>query len=129
MPENLTTWKTRCWAMGAGARCGEGTVEVVTRKNLIVRLQAPRFFVQKDEVVLSANVHNYLKGAKRAQAALELDGGCLEPVPPAALTQSIDIPAGGERRVDWRVRVLKPGETVVRMKALTDEPASASTSA
>ena len=35
-----------------------------TKKDLLVRLQAPRFFVQKDEVVLSANVHNYLKTQK-----------------------------------------------------------------
>ena len=61
MPENLTTWKARVWAMGAGTRVGEGAAEVVTTKDLIVRLQAPRFFVEKDEVVLSANVHNYLK--------------------------------------------------------------------
>ena len=60
MPENLTTWKARVWAMGDGTRVGEGEAEVVTSKNLIVRLQAPRFFTQKDEVVLSANVHNYL---------------------------------------------------------------------
>jgi len=40
--------------MGGGARCGEATAEVITTKNLIIRLQAPRFFVEKDEVVLSA---------------------------------------------------------------------------
>ena len=62
MPENLTTWKARVWAMGAGTRVGEGAAEVVTTKNLILRLQAPRFFVEKDEVVLSANVHNLSQG-------------------------------------------------------------------
>ena len=67
MPENLTTWKMRVWAMGDGTRVGEGAAEVVTTKNLIVRLQAPRFFVEKDEVVLSANVHNYLKTKKQVQ--------------------------------------------------------------
>ena len=45
MPENLTGWKAKVWAMGHGTRVGEGSVEVVTRKDLIVRLQAPRFFV------------------------------------------------------------------------------------
>ena len=54
MPENLTTWKTRVWAMGAGTRVGEGSAESVTTKDLLIRLQAPRFFVQTDEVVLSA---------------------------------------------------------------------------
>ena len=61
MPENLTTWKIAVWGMGHGTQVGQGEADVVTRKNLIVRLQAPRFFVQKDEVVLSANVHNYLE--------------------------------------------------------------------
>ena len=58
MPENLTTWKINAWAMGPGTKVGQGEAEIVTTKDLLVRLQAPRFFVQKDEVVLSANVHN-----------------------------------------------------------------------
>ena len=32
----------------AGTRVGEGTTEVTTYKNLIVRLQAPRFFTERD---------------------------------------------------------------------------------
>ena len=65
MPENLTGWKVKVWAMGHGTKVGQGEAEVVTKKDLLVRLQAPRFFVQKDEVVLSANVHNYLKTEKK----------------------------------------------------------------
>ena len=61
MPENLTGWKVRVWGMGHGTKVGQGEAEVVTFKNLLLRMQAPRFFVEKDEVVLSANVHNYLK--------------------------------------------------------------------
>jgi tetratricopeptide (TPR) repeat protein len=45
MPENLTTWKIRVWALGKGTRVGEASSEVVTRKNIIVRPQAPRFLV------------------------------------------------------------------------------------
>jgi hypothetical protein len=124
MPENLTTWKARVWGMGGGARCGEAAVEVVTKKNLILRLQAPRFFTQKDEVVLSANVHNYLKGKKAAKVVLELEGKTLEPMAGGAEV-SVEIDPNGEKRVDWRVRVLQPGEAVVRMKALTDEESDA----
>ena len=65
MPENLTAWKVKVWAMGHGTKVGQGEAEVVTKKDLLVRLQAPRFFVEKDEVVLSANVHNYLKTDKK----------------------------------------------------------------
>ncbi|MDA0834016.1 MAG: MG2 domain-containing protein [Planctomycetota bacterium] len=132
MPENLTTWKIRTWALGDGARVGEGTSEVVTTKNIIVRLQAPRFFTETDEVVLSANVHNYLDVDKVVEVVLELEGGMLLPdgveltVQPAdatqtvSLTETVTIPAGGEKRIDWRVKAVAVGEAVVRMKALTD---------
>ena len=125
MPENLTTWKTRVWAMGAGTRVGEASAEVVTTKDLLVRLQAPRFFVQTDEVVLSANVHNYLKTKKTVKVVLELDGNCLEPMSGAAMTQTVEIDPKDEKRVDWRVKVVQPGEAVVRMKALSDEESDA----
>jgi len=118
MPENLTTWKIRVWGMGAGTRVGQGESEAITRKDLIVRLQSPRFFVQKDEVVLSANVHNYLKAKKAAQVTLELEGKTLSPMGKTTATVSID--AGGEQRVDFRVKVLEEGQAIIRMKAQTD---------
>ena len=123
MPENLTAWKVKVWAMGAGTRVGQGDVEVVTKKNLIVRLQAPRFFVQKDEVVLSANVHNYLKSEKSVKVSLDLEGGTLAAT--GEVERTVSIPAGGEKRVDWRVKVLHEGDAVVRMKAVSDEESDA----
>ncbi len=123
MPESLTAWKVKVWALGHGTRVGQGEVEVTTKKDLIVRLQAPRFFVEKDEVVLSANVHNYLKKDKDVKVVLELDGGTL--VAQANAVQDVRIAAGGEKRVDWRVKVVNEGEATVRMKALSDEDADA----
>ena len=123
MPENLTGWKVRAWGMGKATEVGQGEAEVVTTKDLLVRLQAPRFFVQTDEVVLSANVHNALKVDKDVQVVLELEGGVLAPT--NDLTRQVPVKAGGEARVDWRVKVLKEGEAVVRMKALTDEESDA----
>jgi len=125
MPENLTTWKIRVWALGSGTRVGSGEAEVVTRKNLIVRLQAPRFFVQTDEVVLSANVHNYLAADKQVTVSLEIPGDVLAAVDGVSLTQIVKVAANGEQRVDWRCRVLNEGQATVRMKALTDEESDA----
>ena len=123
MPENLTSWKIRSWAMGEGARVGEGEQLVVTRKNLILRLQAPRFFTETDEVVLSANVHNYLKTSKDVKVVLELEGDTLEPL--GDVSQTVTIEANGEQRIDWRVKAVRPGFAVIRMKALTDEESDA----
>jgi uncharacterized protein YfaS (alpha-2-macroglobulin family) len=123
MPDNLTAWKVRAWAMGHGTRVGDGSTEVVTRKNLIVRMQAPRFFVETDEVVLSANVHNYLTSAKQVQVKLEFDGNTIEL--PSAAESMIEVPAGGEQRVDWRVKVQREGQAIIRMSARTDEESDA----
>jgi len=123
MPDNLTTWKIRAWGMGHGTRVGEGSAEVVTSKNVIVRLQAPRFFVERDEVVLSANVHNYLPQEKQLRVVLELLGDCLDG--PAEMEQVVTIAAGGEQRVDWRVKAVREGTASIRMSALSDEESDA----
>jgi uncharacterized protein YfaS (alpha-2-macroglobulin family) len=127
MPENLTAWKIKVWAMGHGTKVGQGDVEVTTKKNLLVRLQAPRFFTEKDEVVLSANVHNYLKSDKNVTFQLELDGNCLHAMGGSfgEPKQVVRIPANGEKRIDWRVQVKAEGQAIVRMKALTDEESDA----
>jgi alpha-2-macroglobulin len=144
MPENLTGWKVKVWAMGLGTRVGEGTAEVTTKKNLLVRLQAPRFFTQTDEVVLSNIIMNSLKTGKSVQSVLEideLDGARVElmggeakrdpadaratKVPGWSTTTGLELAAGSEARTDWRIRVLEPGRIVVRMKGLTDEESDA----
>ncbi len=123
MPENLTTWKVKAWALGEGTRVGEGEAEVITRKNLLVRMQAPRFFTERDEVVLSANVHNYLAAAKRVKVDLELPGPELQFQ--GDPSHWVEIAAGAEARVDWRVRVARTGTAVVRMVARSDEESDA----
>ncbi|WP_165226614.1 alpha-2-macroglobulin family protein [Aquisphaera insulae] len=123
LPESLTTWKVKSWTMGPGTKVGQGEAEVITTKDLLVRLQAPRFFVQKDEVVLSANVHNKLKSGKSVQVVLETEGSVLKPLDESSRT--VDIPAGGEKRIDWRVQVAHEGQAVIRMKAISDEESDA----
>ncbi len=123
MPQNLTTWKIQAWGMGRGTQVGEASAEAITRKNLIVRMQTPRFLVESDEVVLTANVHNYLPTGKQVKVRLELDGDTLEL--PSVSENTVNIPSGGEQRVDWRVKVLHEGEAVMRMLALTDEESDA----
>ncbi len=125
LPENLTTWKARVWAMGAGTRVGEGAAEVVTTKDVIVRLQAPRFFVQKDEVIISANVHNYLAAKKDIRTVITLDGDTLQLLDPGKAEGTVTVNPKGETRVDWRVKVRQPGTARITVKALTDADSDA----
>ncbi len=124
-PDNLTTWKIQTWAMAHGTRVGQGSAEVITSKDLIIRLQAPRFFVEKDEVVLSAVVHNYHDAAANAKVSLELEGGTLELIK-GELAQTAELAAkNGEKRIDWRVKVTHEGKAIIRMKVVTDSDSDA----
>lgn len=118
MPENLTGWKMRAWSISSGTRVGEGETIVTTRKDLLVRLQSPRFFTQNDEVILSANIHNYLKDAKTVEVSLELDGNVLKAQSPTTI--KVPISPNGEKRVDWKVKVVNEGRAIVRVKGITD---------
>ena len=122
MPENLTAWKIRCWGVSKGFTVGEGETSVTTSKKLLLRLQAPRFFVEKDEVVISANVHNYLADEKTVKVELK-PNALIEAV--GQLTQTVKIKAGGEQRIDWRVKVLGEGEVKLQAFAYSDEESDA----
>jgi len=125
MPENLTTWKINAWGITKDTRVGQASTSAVTTKNLLVRLQAPRFFMEYDEVVLSANVHNYLESAKKARVSLAVPEELLKLIGDVPATVDVDVPAGGETRVDWRVKVLGEGQAAIQVKALTDEESDA----
>jgi alpha-2-macroglobulin len=118
LPDNLTTWKLRSWAMGDGARVGEGSAELITSKDLIVRLQAPRFLVERDEVVLSANLHNYLDQAQQVTVKLELEGGNLALIDGVNADATATVKPNEETRIDWRAKVLREGTAKLRVKAL-----------
>lgn len=132
-PQSLTTWRVRGYALTNATQVGDATAKATTTKNLLVRLQSPRFFVERDEVVLSANVHNYLKTAKPVKAELIVPAALFQYLGDAAETPKpdsdgkihlparADVAANSEHRFDWPVKVLKQGLAQITVKALTDE--------
>ncbi len=123
LPESLTSWRIRVWGMASGTRVGEGSAEVVTRKDMMVRLQIPRFLVETDEATISAIVNNYLPVDQSVRVKLEADGEGVSI--PSDTEQIVTVPAGGEARVDWSVLAKVEGEVKFRAIALTvssDQP-------
>ncbi|MBZ5620829.1 MAG: alpha-2-macroglobulin [Acidobacteriia bacterium] len=120
-PDSLTTWRATARGATPDTKVGSGLLKTIVRKNLILRLAVPRFFVQGDEIVISALVHNYLTNAKTARVSLDVTG--LEVLEGA--TKDIEIPSRGEVKVDWRVRAQQVRSATVLGKALTDEESDA----
>ena len=124
MPDNLTTWKIAAWSVGDGLRVGSGESTVVTTKDLILRMEKPRFLTRGDEAVLSAIVHNYADEEKKVKVGLEfpeagetpalvLDDGA----PSAA---DVVVAPNDRQRVEWTVRAVATGEVTLLMKALAE---------
>lgn len=124
LPESLTAWKVRAWAVGAGLRVGQGEAEVVTRKDLMVRLRAPRFLVAGDEATLAALVQNESPRELTVSVRLEANGEAV--ALPSDAVQSVTIEAGGEARVDWRVTAAAEGDATLRAIATVEGDAALS---
>jgi len=120
-PDALTTWRTTIRAMTDDGKAGGVVTRVLVRKNLIVRLAAPRFFRQGDEVTLRVIAHNYLETAKNVTFALDVQG--LEVA--GGQQQVVSIPAKGESFAEWRVKAHSTGNAVLTAKALTNEESDA----
>ena len=73
IPDNLTTWRTTVRGITKNTDVGQKVNKFISRKDLLVRMETPRFFRQDDEVVISTIVHNYLSSAKTTKIEFTSD--------------------------------------------------------
>jgi uncharacterized protein YfaS (alpha-2-macroglobulin family) len=121
LPDNLTTWRATAKAVTADTRVGSAVQKVIARKDVIMRLEMPRFVTEGDTVTISGVVHNFLKTEKSTRISLELSGAQLE----GEALQTVTIPRDGQHRVDWTVRAPQSGDLRLLAKALTDTESDA----
>ncbi|HUU12207.1 MAG TPA: alpha-2-macroglobulin family protein [Terriglobia bacterium] len=120
-PDSLTTWRATARAVSRDTLVGQVTHQVITRKNLILRLEIPRFLTQGDTVTVTGIVHNYLEREKSVRVSLQAEG-----VELASDAQAdVNIAKNGEAVVNWTVRAPRIGEAKFLGKALTDEESDA----
>lgn len=121
LPDNLTTWRATARAVTADTKVGATKYKVVARKDVIMRLETPRFVTQGDTVTLSGIVHNYLNADKATQISLEVNGAQLH----NGGNQTVTIAKQGEKRIDWQITAPNAGEIKLLAKALTDTESDA----
>lgn len=121
LPDNLTTWRATARGVTSDTKVGATKYKVVARKDVIMRLETPRFVTQGDTVTLSGIVHNYLNADKSTQISLEVNGAQLQ----NSAKQTVTIGKQGEHRVDWQISAPNVGEIKLLAKALTDTESDA----
>lgn len=74
-PESLTRWKLRMFGLNKKAETGFYETTAITQKQLMVQTNMPRFFREKDTVVIRAKVANLTSESKEGLAILQLFDG------------------------------------------------------
>jgi uncharacterized protein YfaS (alpha-2-macroglobulin family) len=129
-PDSLTTWVATARAATAGNQFGIGNASTRTKQPLIVRLQAPRFFVVGDQVTVSAVINNNTDQLMQVMPSLHAEGltvsGLLIDGKPVKGEQApVEVKANDETRVDWLVSATSANEAKLKVEARADKYADA----
>jgi uncharacterized protein YfaS (alpha-2-macroglobulin family)/tetratricopeptide (TPR) repeat protein len=114
-PDSLTGWQATARAVTEGNQFGIATTNTRTKEPLIVRLEAPRFFVAGDTVTISAVVNNNTEGELTARVQLDptVPGFAVKD----AMVAELKVPANGEARADWEIPFHEAGDVSLKVTA------------
>ncbi len=113
LPDNLTTWNLTAKGVTADTLVGDGRVDVLSTKMLLVVPATPRFFVAGDRALVAATVHNNTD--QPLTTDVRLTGSGIDLAGPAQ--QTITIPAKGKMLVSWDATVGQAEEVKLKLEA------------
>ncbi|MBA4251947.1 MAG: hypothetical protein C0442_09540 [Chlorobiaceae bacterium] len=138
LPDNLTSWRATVRGITKDTKVGEAKNIVIARKDLLVRMETPRFFREDDKVKIATIVHNYLNEKKTVRIKfnvenLKLIGGTFANKNENLRIKNLQknefefiLQNNSEQRIDWEVEVVNPiGEASLYVEALTNEESDA----
>ena len=129
-PDSLTTWSATARVVTAGNQFGIGDTSTRTKQPLIVRLEAPRFFVVGDQVTVSGVINNNTDQPMRVASSLAAQGltvsGIIVDGKPVKGEQGpVEVKANSEARVDWLVNVAQTGDAKLKVESRGEKYADA----
>ncbi len=133
MPDNLTTWRTTVRGITKSTNVGEAINTVIARKNLLVRMESPRFLREGDKHFITTTVHNYLSEKKKVRIKFNVNElKILSEINQKGMTKvgnnqyDFYLYENSAKRIDWEIEVSKPiGEVELYVEALTNEESDA----
>jgi uncharacterized protein YfaS (alpha-2-macroglobulin family) len=137
LPDNLGTWRATVRGVTKETMVGEQIQKIISTKNLLIRVETPRFLTQGDEVTISTIVHNYLNTTKKTRIDFNVENLKLisseinskldfRNLSNIKNEYEVNLPANSEIRIDWKVKSeTAKNEAVFRAAALTNEESDA----
>ncbi|MFQ5610797.1 MAG: Ig-like domain-containing protein [Anaerolineae bacterium] len=119
LPDNLTTWTlTAVGVTGADTLAGDSRVEIVSSKPLLVRPVLPRFLVVGDRAELGVVIQN--NTTEDLTLEVKADASGVE-FPAEASSQSVTVPANGQRKLAWQTIAAGPESATIRFGAKSED--------
>ena len=97
LPHNLTSWRIVARAFTRDTKVGEGSLNFITRQDLVVRPILPRNLTNGDSLTVSALVHNFSDRRQAVEVTLDARGLRVE----GERRQRVDLEAGETGIVGW----------------------------
>ena len=120
IPERLTSWKISSYLITGGVKRGKFSAETVTKKDLMVRLDIPRFFREGDRSALTAIINNESAAELSGEAVLSVtsDGAAAENrFALKELSKPFTVKAGGTVSLYWEITA-PAGTAVYKVRAV-----------
>ncbi|MCQ2403190.1 MAG: MG2 domain-containing protein [Lentisphaeria bacterium] len=111
VPDNLTTWVVRVWSLTPDNRVGEARTEIVVSKDLVARLELPRFMFQGDTVNTVVSLNNSTSDELGEVSTSLAAPGLLE----TAHTQTVTLQANGAASYEVPLQAKEAGEYILTL--------------
>ncbi len=107
-PDNLTSWRNTVRSITIDSKIGESYINTITQKDIIIRVESPRYIHEKDEISLPIIVHNYTKSDKQIRVSVTVENGKLiiknsermnQRIIDVSTTQDLKVKANGIEKI------------------------------
>ncbi len=113
LPDNLTTWRATAVGATADTAVGQTIQKVRARKDLMVRLLTPAFFVQQDSQRLLAMVTNDTGRDADVNVQIAATGVLVD----GSARRSLGVRAGETKSIEWTMSAPDAGAATITAKA------------
>jgi alpha-2-macroglobulin len=113
LPDNLTSWRLTAKAITLNSQVGQGTANILTKKDLVVMPILPGALVSGDQAELTVLVHNYSAKVKTINVSLQAAGLVIH----GEASQAIVVDNDSVKPVTWQISAVRAGDVNVLASA------------
>jgi uncharacterized protein YfaS (alpha-2-macroglobulin family) len=127
MPDDLTKWRLVLIGSDGKSHLAEFKDSLITKQDIMAKLEAPRGFVVDDTAQVATVLHNYTEKPVETKVALEIKTGASNVKLLCEKNRTISIKSNGTERIDWPLVIRNGGSVTFTTTAVSSAGSDAET--